>query len=474
MDNKDILCADFNTNVAQMDKILRCDENFDLIKRTLNLNNTQCVMYYVDGFIKAESMQKLMMHLLSVKDFGNGEENSAKKFSDTSLPAVEVDVQNSIDALVVAVLSGCTAFLSEGFGTNALIIDMRTYPARTTTEPENDRVMRGSRDGFVETMIFNTAMIRRRIRDPKFTVKYLTAGTQTRTDMALCYIDGVADGEYVKELTEKISGMECDSLVMGHRSVAETLIKQSWYNPFPKVRTTERPDAVAATILEGGVVLICDNSPEAMIFPTSIFDFLQETDDYYFPPLTGTYLRIIRHIVFWLTMLLTPVWYLLLSYESVLPEWMGFIIPKEPGQLPIIVQLFLTEFVLDGLKLASLNTPSTLSNSLSVVGGLLLGDFAVQVGWLCPDVILYMAFVAITNFTQSSYELGYAFKYMRMLTLLLTALFGIYGLLSGILITFVLVATNKTVNGKRDYLYPLVPFNGKALARLFFRLKKRH
>lgn len=475
MDNsKEKLTASFNDNVLRMDKILRCDENFDLIKRTLNLNNTKCVMYYVDGFIKAESMQKLMMHLLTVKDFGDGGEDSAKKFADTSLPAVEVDVQDGIDALTVAVLSGCTAFFSEGFGPNALVIDMRTYPARTTTEPENDRVMRGSRDGFVETMIFNTAMIRRRIRDPKLTVKYLSAGNQTRTDMALCYIEGVADGEYVRELTEKISTMECDSLVMGHRSVAETLIKQKWYNPFPKIRTTERPDAVAATILEGGVVLICDNSPEAMIFPTSIFDFLQETDDYYFPPLTGTYLRIIRHIVFWLTMLLTPVWYLLLQYEGSLPEWMSFVIPREPGQLPIIVQLFLTEFVLDGLKLASLNTPSTLSNSLSVVGGLLLGDFAVQVGWLCPDVILYMAFVAITNFTQSSYELGYAFKYMRMMTLLLVAFFGIWGLVSGILITFILVATNKTVNGKRNYLYPLIPFNGKALARLFFRLKKRH
>lgn len=472
--SNDKLSSSFEKNVSVIDGILRCDENFDIIKRTLDLNNTKCVMYYVDGFIKAESMQKLMMHLQSVKDFGNGGADAAKKFADSSLPAVEVDVQNSIDALTVAVLSGCTAFLCEGFGPNALVIDMRTYPARPTSEPENDRVMRGSRDGFVETMIFNTAMIRRRIRDPKFTVKYLSAGTQTRTDMALCYIDGVADMKYVQELSEKISGMECDSLVMGHRSVAETLIKQKWYNPFPKIRTTERPDAVAATILEGGVVLICDNSPEAMIFPTSIFDFLQETDDYYFPPLTGTYLRIIRHIVFWLTMLLTPVWYLLLSYESVLPEWMAFIIPQEPGMLPIIVQLFLTEFVLDGLKLASLNTPSTLSNSLSVVGGLLLGDFAVQVGWLCPDVILYMAFVAITNFTQSSYELGYAFKYMRMMTLLLVAFFGVWGLIAGIIITFTLVATNKTVNGKRNYLYPLIPFDGKALARLFFRLKKRH
>lgn len=473
MKNNDMLIGDFESNVQKMDSVLRCGESFDLIKRTLEINNTKCVMYYVDGFIKAESMQKLMMHLFSVKDFGDGGEGAAKSFADTSLPAVEVDVQNSIDALTVAVLSGCTAFLSEGFGANGLVIDMRTYPARTTSEPENDRVMRGSRDGFVETMIFNTAMIRRRIRDPRLTVKYLSAGDRTRTDMALCYIDGMADKKYVEELSQKLSCLECDSLVMGHRSVAESLLKGSWYNPFPKVRTTERPDAVAATILEGGVVLICDNSPEAMIFPTSVFDFLQETDDYYFPPLTGTYLRIIRHIVFWLTMLITPVWYLLLMNAQSLPQWMDFIIPKDPGELPIIVQLFLTEFVLDGLKLASLNTPSTLSNSLSVVGGLLLGDFAVQVGWLCPDVILYMAFVAITNFTQSSYELGYAFKYIRMITLLVTAIFGIWGLIGGMALALFLVATNKTVDGRRRYLYPLIPFNGKALMRLFFRLKKR-
>jgi stage V sporulation protein AF len=210
-----------------------------------------------------------------------------------------------------------------------------------------------------------------------------------------------------------------------------------------------------------------------MIFPTSLFDFLQETDDYYFPPLTGTYLRVLRHGIFWLTMILTPLWYLLLLHESVLPEWLLFVIPKDPGELPVIAQLFLTEFALDGLKLASLNTPGVLSNSLSVVGGLLLGDFAVTVGWLSPDVILYMSFVAIANFTQSSYELGYAFKYMRMLILLLTALFDYWGFAAGIVLAVTLAATNKSVNGRRQYLYPLIPFNGRAMARLLFRLKKK-
>ncbi len=467
------LGADFDSNIKVMDSILRVDESFDIIKRTMTMNGCRTVMYYIDGFVKAELMQKLMLYLVTVKDFGSGKPGDAKKFADTSVPSVEVDVTDSFDTAVTMVLSGCTAFFAEGFGADCIIIDARTYPARETSEPENDKVMRGSRDGFVETMIFNTAMVRRRIRDPRLIIKYLSAGRSTRTDMALCWLDGKADAEYVKKLTERIKDLDTDSITLGHRSVAESLIKNNWYNPFPKIRATERPDAVAASILEGSVVLICDNSPEAMIFPTTFFDFLQESDDYYFPPLTGTYLRIVRHFVFWMTVIITPLWYLLLQHAATLPPWLDFVVPADRGELPIIIQLFLTEFVLDGLKLASLNTPSTLSNSLSVVGGLLLGDFAVQVGWLCPDVILYMSFAAIANFTQSSYELGYAFKYIRMLTLFLTWLAGGWGFALGLICGVVLAATNKTADGRRNYLYPLIPFNGSALARLFFRLKKR-
>lgn len=468
-----VLSGRFEEDIQRLDGILRVDESFDMIKRELEIADLKATMYYIDGFVKAESMQKLLMSFSSLKEFGTGRDDDADRLIKTSVPGVEVNVTNSIDSIVLAVMSGCTAFLCEGFGKNAVIIDMRTYPARNTEEPENDRVMRGSRDGFVETLIFNTAMIRRRIRDPRLTVKYINAGRESRTDIALCYMSDRADMKYVNSLADKIQSLDTNSLILGHQSIAESLIHDRWYNPFPKIRSTERPDAASAMLLEGSVILLCDNSPEAMIFPTSIFDFLQETDDFYFPPLTGSYLRVLRHVIFWMTVFLTPVWYLLLRHEAMLPEWLTFVIPKDPGELPILFQLFLTEFALDGLKLASLNTPNMLSNSLSVVGGLLLGDFAVTVGWLSPDVILYMAFVAIANFTQSNYELGYAFKYMRMLTLILTALFDIVGFFAGIAVTLLLVATNRTVNGERNYLYPLIPFNGKALARLVFRLKKK-
>lgn len=466
------LTSSYDDNILMMDRLLRVDKSFDLIRRPMRVGNTRMVMYYIDGFTQTASMQKLMMYLVTVKDFGDGSADAAKKFAETNVPTIEVEVTDSVDTLILMTMSGCSVLLCEGFGPNAIVIDLRTYPAREASEPENDRVMRGSRDGFVETLIFNTAMIRRRIRDTSLTVEYINAGSSSRTDMALIYMADKADRQYVKELGDKIRNLKTSSLVLGHQSVAESLILTKWYNPFPKIRMTERPDAAAASILEGNVILLCDNSPEAMIFPTTFFDFLQETDDFYFPPLTGSYLRILRHVVFWLTVALTPTWYLFLKNPAWIPPWLSMIVPQNPGALPILVQLFLTEFALDGLKLASLNTPNILSNSLSVVGGLLLGDFAVTVGWLSPDVILYMAFVGISNFTQSSYELGYAFKYMRMILLVLTALFNVWGYAVGWLLVFVLIASNVTVNGKRNYLYPLIPFNGKALMRLLLRVKK--
>ena len=473
MDFSGKLTNDYSYNIKLIEEILRPDESFDLIRKRMKVADADITMYYVDGFIKSESLQKLLTHIISVKDFESGD-NAAVQFVEKHIPAAEADTTNSVDNIILSVMSGCTAFLCDKFPGEAIIIDLRTYPARNTEEPENDKVMRGSRDGFVETLIFNTAMIRRRIRSPKLTVKYLNAGKSTRTDIALCYMEDRADTEYVKELTDKINRLDTDSLVLGHRSLTESLIKKGWWNPFPKVRSTERPDAAAATILEGGIVVICDNSPEAMIFPTSIFDFLQESDDYYFPPLTGTYLRVLRQLIFIMTIIAVPLWYLGLMHAESLPEYLQFIVPNDPGQIPIFAQLLLTEFALDGLKLASLNTPSVLSNSLSVVGGLLLGDFAVTVGWLSPDVILYMSFVAIANFTQSNYELGYAFKYMRILTLVLTALFDYIGFAAGIVISVLLVALTKTANGKRNYLYPLIPWNGRAMARLLFRLKKNN
>ena len=466
------LSFDLEENIKALDEILRPRENFDIIKREMEINQSKVVMYYVDGFVTAAIMQKLMMHLTSVKDFGDGTENSAIEFAKKSVPSVEVDPVFDLDTIATMVLSGCSAILTSGFGNGAIIVDARSYPARVTEEPGNDRVMRGARDGFVETLIFNTAMIRRRIRDPQLTMHYLSVGQRSKTDISVVYLEDKADKKYVNSIIKRLQEIKTDALPMGHQSLIECLIKKGKLNPFPRVRCTERPDCACASILEGNVIILCDTSPEAIILPTSIFDFLQDTDDYYFTPITGTYLRLVRQLVFWGAVVLTPVWYFLATNPQIVPEWLYFIVPENTGAVPILIQLLLVEFVVDGLKLASLNTPSVMSNSFGVIGGLLLGDFAVQVGWLSADVIFYMAIVSMASFTQSNYELGYALKFVRIITLCLVAFLGGWGLLIGAIIGIFLILNVKTINGKRSYLYPLFPFNPVAMSRLVFRRSK--
>lgn len=470
------LSNSYSENVMQIDRLLRVDENFDMLKKTVRVGEDELTFYYLDGFVKDGVMQKLMLSLSGQKGIcpeKSSGEAAVYEFMRSYVVYVETDITDSLDTMISAVMSGASLMLGSRFGCYAILIDSRSYPARETTEPQNDRVMRGPRDGFVETLISNTALIRRRIRDTRLTTHYISVGSESKTDIVLCYMDGKADSGYVNMLEEKIRSLKVASLTMGHQSLAEALIKTRWYNPFPKIRITERPDVAAAQIYEGSVIILIDTSPQAMILPTSIFDFLQETNDFYFPPLTGSYVRAVRHIIFWLTLFLIPVWYLMTKYPDYVPEFLSFAMPKELGLVPIIAQLLIVEFVVDGLKMASMNTPDMLSNSLSVVGGLILGDFAVNLGWLIPEVIILTAFVAIANFSQRSYELGYAFKFMRIMLLILSAIFGVWGFLVGVALIIVLLATNKTVNGECRYLYPLIPFNGKALRTVLFRVRKK-
>ena len=463
------LTDNYTENLELLARALRVNDSFDLLKKTLTLPDGELTFYYIDGFVKDTVMQKLMTQLLTLKKMPS----SAEELMATGVPYVETDLTEDLDLMINAVMSGATLMIGTSLGCRAILIDSRSYPARETAEPEGDRVMIGARDGFVETLISNTALIRRRIRNPYLTMSHLTVGSDSRTDVVVCYMADRADIKYVEYLKKRLSQIRTGALTVGHESLAECLIKKKWYDPFPKIRTTERPDSASAQLLEGSVLIIIDNTPQVMVLPSTIFDFMQESNDFYFPPLTGTYIRIVRYVVFFMTLVITPVWYLLLQYPELVPPWLAFALPESTGQLPILVQLLLVEFIIDALRLASLNTPNMLNNSLSVVGGLILGDFAVSVGWLIPEVILYMSFVAIANFTQRSYELGYAIKFLRITLLILTALFGFWGFVGGIALTVILVATNSTVNGKKNYLYPLFPFNGRALASLIFRVRKR-
>lgn len=450
-----------------LDSDLRLNASFDLVGRDFKINNKNAKLYFIDGFCKDELMQRVMSHLMNADEKAVRECESTRDFANAFVPYVETDVLQKVDEFIKSVLSGGIGFLVEGYP-EAIIIDARTYPVRSVQEPENDRVLRGPHDGFVETLVFNTALIRRRIRDTALTMEIHSVGKASKTDVVICFMQGKVNEKQLNTLRKKINSINVNSLTMGQQSFIDCLVPKQWYNPFPKVRYTERPDAVAASILEGSMVVLTDNSPAAMIIPSGIFDFLQDTNDYYMSPVIGSYMRIIRMAIFGMTMLLIPIWLLLIQNPEYIPEWLDFIKIEEPNTVPIVAQLFIVEVVIDAIKLASINTPSSLSGSFGVIGALVLGEFAVSAGWFVAEVVLYMAFVAVTNYTQPSFELGYAFKLFRMMLIALIALFNIWGFIAGLLLIVVEIATTKTVTGQ-CYLYPLIPFKGSALASLLLR-----
>lgn len=457
----------FEDNIDMLKAALRADENFDVIIKTIKFSDRQATMFCIDGFMKDEVLEKMFEFFTTIPAKDMQYIKTTKDLLDNFVTYIESNVETSLEKVVTLVLSGALVMVVDGF-TEAIIIDARTYPARNVQEPESDKVLRGSHEGFVETLIFNTALIRRKIRDPRLTMQLHQVGSKSRTDITVCYIDGIADQKMVDRIASKIDSIEVGSLAMSQESLRECLIPSQPLNPFPKVRYTERPDAAAACLCDGNILVLCDGSPSVMIVPTGIFDFSQDINDFYFPPLVGTFLRYVRGSVFFLSMILTPLWLVLMKNADKLPHWLDFILVEEPNSVRLFVQLMIVEFVIDVLKLASLNTPGALSNSFSVVGALILGEFAVSSGWFVPEVVLFMAFTAISNFTQPSFEMGYAIKFSRVLLLILSEFLNYWGLIIGMVIIALVVCFTKTVNGY-TYLYPLYPFNKKALISLLVR-----
>lgn len=461
------LARDFARNTAAIDQMLGVERNYDMITRPLRIGRRQARLWVVDGYGEDSVLERMAAFWLSLPEQRVEQAESIQQLIELCMSFDEIDPENQMEAIATNVLLGKTALLVEGFD-QCLLIDAKSYPMRSVEEPSDGRVLRGSHDGFVEVMVKNTALLRRRIRDPHLTMEGHQVGDRSHTDVVLCYMDNLVDPELLDQLREKLRKIDVHSLAMSQESVAEAIMAPQWYNPFPKVRYTERPDKATACVMEGDIVLLVDNSPAVMLLPTRFFDFVQETNDYYFPPLVGNYLRLIRAVMMLLSLVITPVWYLLVTDPQIQSSSLEFLAVEGEYYVPLLLQLLVVEWIVDVLKLASLNTPNVLSNSFSMLGALILGDFAVQARWLVPEVLVYMAFVAVANFVQPSFELGYALKLLRMTVLLLSAALDWWGFAIGIIGCAVLLLTTKPVLGKH-YLYPLIPFDGKELGKLLFR-----
>ena len=419
----ELFSANYEENTRALDDLLGVGRCFDMTGRDLSIGGRQARLWVVNGYAQDDLLERVIAGWQALPDL-NGVTDAAD-FCRRYVSACDAAAEPDRDTAVMGVFAGKTLAIIDGFG-GGVVLDAKQFPTRSVEEPDTSRVLRGSHDGFVENLMQNAALLRRRVRDTHLRLERLQLPERSGTDVALCYMEGEADEGLLRALREKLMHIQLRSVAMSQETIAEAIAPRQFWNPFPKVRYTERPDVATACIMEGDVVVLVDNSASALLLPTTILRFNEEINDYYFPPLIGTYLQIIRTLVLLLTMFITPLWYLLVK------------------------------------------NPDVLSNSFSMLGALILGDFAVQARWLVPEVLVYMAFVAVANYAQHSYEMGYATKLCRMLLLVLIWLWDWWGFAAGIVITLMLIVTAKPLVGK-GYLYPLIPFDRKKLARLLYR-----
>ncbi|MEG1973164.1 MAG: spore germination protein, partial [Oscillospiraceae bacterium] len=262
------ITTDYKANLQILDSILDYGKNFDIVTKDYNIGEKKARIYLVDGFAKDATILKMMMPSLTLKAQDMEKFKTIKDYADKEIGYIETQISSDSREICTAILSGPVALIIEGFN-EVLLIDAREYPTRSLKEPDSDRALRGARDGFAETLIVNTALIRRNIRSPRLATEHFSVGKISKTDVVVCYLKGKCDQKLVEKLKYKLRNLNVNSLSMKQESLAEALIDRGWYNPFPKVRYTERPDCAAASIDEGGIVILVDGTPAAMLLPTA-------------------------------------------------------------------------------------------------------------------------------------------------------------------------------------------------------------
>ncbi|MGZ4133887.1 MAG: spore germination protein [Tumebacillaceae bacterium] len=448
------------------ERVLGIGQSFDMVKREVTIAGSDCAFIYVNGFVKDNILDDVMRYLATIKREQVAVDTLQKLFNQY-MAHIQVEMVDKTNKIFTAILSGQTAFLIDGYS-QAILIDARSYPGRSPGEPEMERVVRGSRDGFVETMVMNTVLTRRRIRDPRLRMEAMQIGKRSKTDVCVAYIEDVADMSLVEEIKERLQKIDVDGIPMAEKSVEEWITQRNRFNPYPVVRYTERPDVAAIHLLEGHVLIYVDTSPSVMITPATYFHHVQHAEEFRENPVVGAYVRWVRFLGIFASLFLIPLWILLtLDHRDWLPAELTFLGPEKLGAIPIILQFLMAEIGIDMMRMAAIHTPTPLATAMGLVAAVLIGDIAVKVGLFSPEVILYLAVSAIGMFATPSYELSMANRLSRMVFIIAVGLFSWQGLLIAVALWLILLIRMKSIT--RPYFWPLVPFNWNALAFILVR-----
>jgi len=459
------ISADPAENKQYLDERLGVGESFDVGVHDLRVGGRRILLYYINGFADNQIVTLLLADMNNLAD-GQLSDDALEQLYHTSIPFFQMTKVSTLDEFMDKVLMGLVGLIIEG-EREGLILDAKTYPGRNPEEPDLEKVVRGAHDGFTETLITNTALTRRRVRDERLRFEIMRVGKRSKTDVAIAYLKDVANPQLIATLKERIKNIQIDGIPMAEKTVEEFIIRQSW-NPFPLVRYTERPDVAAIHLFEGHALIYVDTSPSVIITPTTYFHHVQHAEEYRQTPVVGAYLRWIRFFGIFASIFLLPLWVLLVLHPSLLPDKLDYIGVKEPGSVPLLAQFILAEIGVDLMRMAAIHTPTPLATAMGLIAAILIGEVAIRVGLLTPEVILYMAVAAIGSYATPSYELSLANRLVRLFLLLMVGLFAVPGFVLGTL--FVLLALTLTRSLHTPYLWPFIPFDFQAMKDILIRI----
>lgn len=455
----------YQENVDYMNKELGVPDTFDIVLREMSIGGKKIAIYSVNGMVNTQVVSLILEALIDLER-ADLVVNALSKLVKGRIVNLQVSEVETMDKIFYFLLSGPMVILVEG-QEKAIIVDVRTFPARAPQEPDIEKVTRGSRDGFVETLVFNTALIRRRLRDPKLRMKLVQVGTRSKTDVCVAYIEDITNLELVRKITEELQGIQIDGIPMAEKSIEEFILGSKFWNPYPRVRYTERPDVAATHLLEGHVLILVDTSPSVIIAPVTYWHHLQHAEEYRQEPIVGAYMRLVRFIGVFTSIFLLPLWLAAALNPDVLPEWLKWLGVSQPGKIGLLPQILIAEFGVDLMRMAAIHTPSPLSTALGLVATFMLGDIAIKVGLFTPEIVMYIAIVSVGTFATPSYELAQANRLARLFLVIMTFVGGFIGFGIGIIAVFIVLLRTKSFGV--PYLWPVIPFNGKAIGKALFR-----
>lgn len=469
---------DVDKTVKSLKDIFKdCD---DVIFREFNVGIEQkykFTLVCVDGLsdkmlINDFILNSLMLAAREVKPSGESVKSHLFELvKNGTISVTEIRETDDLNDTVTAVLSADTVVYLDGYDT-ALVIGTKSWPARGPQEPKAEGVVRGPSDGFVETLRFNTALVRRRIRDPRFKIKQKQVGVRSNTDIAILYIEDIVNKDLLQRLNERLEDIEIDGIL--ESGYIEQLIEDNLFSPFPQMQSTERPDAVAGAILEGRIGIIVDNSPFALIVPTTLSSLFMSPEDYYQRWLVSSFVRVIRVIAGLLSLILPAMYIAITSYQpDIIPTRFALAIAgsREGVPFPAFIEAFLMEITLELLREAGVRLPDPLGATIGIVGGIVIGQAAVTAKIVSPVMVIIVSITAISSFVIPNYGVTTGFRLIRFGLMVLATVFGLYGIMLGIIATLIHLVNLKSFG--IPYLAPFVSITGRDFKDSVVRLPLR-